>query len=134
VTHFLDALVDDKISFDSIAGTEIFEKLKDSFISQGYAFKENDAEIEFDKELELLFDDNTKERLRKLFKSKIIFILLKIYFSEKFMKINKEEDKDKDNLNGDTVKEEQDKDIYNTRKRFMILFLYERDKIKLNKK
>ena len=88
VTHFLDALVDDKISLDTIAGPEVFERLKDSLISQGYAFKENEAEIEFDKELDLLFDDFTKEKLRKLFKSKIFFLnypkffLRKIYENE----------------------------------------------------
>ncbi len=71
VTHFLDALINDKVSLDSIAGSEIFERLKDSLISQGVAFKENEGEIEFDKELDNIFDDPTKEKLRKLFKSNI---------------------------------------------------------------
>jgi len=73
VTHFLDALINDKVSLDSIAGPEIFEKLKESLISQGFAFKEIDGEIEFDKELDAIFDEGSKEKLRKLFKSKNIF-------------------------------------------------------------
>jgi len=74
VTHFLDALIHDKISLDSIAGPEILDKLKDSLISQGIAFKENEGEIEFDKELDTIFDEVTKEKLRKLFKSISLFI------------------------------------------------------------
>ena len=69
VTHFLDALINDKISLDNIAGPETFQKLKDSLITQGIAFKENEGEIEFDKELDMIFDFETKEKLRKLFKS-----------------------------------------------------------------
>jgi len=75
VTHFLDALINDKVSLDSIAGQETFEKLKDSLISQGIAFKENEGEIEFDKELDTIFDESTKDKLRKLFKS-IFFITI----------------------------------------------------------
>lgn len=69
VTHFLDALINDKVSLDKIAGPDTFEKLRDSFISQGISFKEIEGEIEFDKELDLIFDESTKEKLRKLFKS-----------------------------------------------------------------
>lgn len=75
VTHFLDALINDKVSLDSIAGPEMFERLKDSLISQGIAFKENEGEIEFDKELDAVFDEATKEKLRKLFKSKFFLFI-----------------------------------------------------------
>lgn len=69
VTHFLDALINDKLSLEHIAGPEIIDKLRDSLISQGISFKEAEGEIEFDKELDLIFDESTKEKLRKLFKS-----------------------------------------------------------------
>jgi hypothetical protein len=67
VTHFLDALISDKISINSIVSIETYEKLKDSLISQGVAFKEKGSEIEFDKEIDLLFDQNTKEKIKNLF-------------------------------------------------------------------
>ena len=41
------------------------------------------GEIEFDKELDLLFDDFTKEKLRKLFKSKIFFLNFPKFFLRK---------------------------------------------------
>jgi hypothetical protein len=70
VTYFLDALVDDKISLDSIAGPELLDNIKDSLIAQGNAFKINQNDVEFDKELELLLDETTKEKLRKIYNSK----------------------------------------------------------------
>lgn len=70
VLHFLDALVNEKTSLDVIAGPETFDKLKDILIMQGITFNEKDGEMNFDQELELMFDCETKEKLIKLFKSK----------------------------------------------------------------
>lgn len=72
VTHFLDALINDKISIESVSSPETLEKLKDILISQGLAFKENNGVLDFDKELELMFDKETIEKLKKLFKSNIL--------------------------------------------------------------
>lgn len=68
VTHFLDALVNDKISLENIVTPEIFLKLKETLIAQGMAFKSNEDELDFDQEIDLLFDESTKEKIRKLFK------------------------------------------------------------------
>ena len=76
VTHFLDALVNDKISLESITGPDTFNKLKVILISQGIAFEEKDGELDFDKELDLMFDAGTKDKLKKLFKSKKIILLI----------------------------------------------------------
>ena len=70
VTRFLDALVNDKISIDHLVNPEIFNKLKDSLIAQGLAFQEIEGEMEFDKEIETLFEESTKEKIKKLFQCK----------------------------------------------------------------
>lgn len=70
VTHFLDALINDKASIDSIASDETLNKLKEILIAQGISFIEANGELDFDKELDLMFDNETKEKLKKLFKSK----------------------------------------------------------------
>ena len=114
VTHFLDALINDKISLDTIAGTETLEKLKQSLICQGLAFKEYDGELEFDKELDLIFDVQTKEKIRKLFRSKknkLFFYLTKL---EKYLNMKKLEDENTSNNKEDGIE---------SRKRFMLLFL-----------
>jgi len=74
VLHFLDALVNDKTSLEGIAGSETFQKLKDILIMQGITFEAKDGEINFDQELEKMFDGETKEKLKKLFRSKVYFI------------------------------------------------------------
>lgn len=71
VTHFLDALVNDKIALERIVTPEIIEKLKESLIAQGLAFKANENELDFDKEICMLFDETTREKIKKLFKSKL---------------------------------------------------------------
>lgn len=75
VTHFLDALISDKICINTIVTPNIYEKLKESLLSQGIAFKENDSEIEFDKEIDMLFDKNTKEKIRNLFAGELIKLI-----------------------------------------------------------
>jgi len=75
VTNFLDALVNDKISLHSIVTPEIFDKLKERLIAQGLAFRANEKELDFDKEIDLLFDEATREKIKKLFKSKLFFLI-----------------------------------------------------------
>jgi len=67
-THFLDAIVNDKIGIENIVTPETFDKLKESLIAQGMAFKQNENELDFDKEIKLLFDKATREKIKKLFK------------------------------------------------------------------
>lgn len=76
VTHFLDALVNDKICLDYMVSPEIFDKLKESLIAQGLAFRATDTELDFDKEIDILFDETTREKIKKLFKSKFLFLFL----------------------------------------------------------
>jgi len=75
VLHFLDALLNEKTSLDVIAGSETFDKLKHILIMQGITFNLKDGELDFDQELEMMFDNETKEKLKKLFKSKILTTL-----------------------------------------------------------
>ena len=44
-------------------------KLNDSLISVGYSFIEVNNTLEFDKELETLFDERTMKMIKKLFES-----------------------------------------------------------------
>jgi len=78
VVHFLDALVHDKICLDTLVTPEILERLKVSLISQGFAFKANENCVDFDQEIENLFDEATKDRIKELFKSNLSFIFIKI--------------------------------------------------------
>jgi len=82
VTHFLDALINDKISLDYIITPEIYDKLKENLIAQGFAFRAKDNELEFDQEIDLLFDEATREKIKKLFKC--IKKNIKKYLMEKF--------------------------------------------------
>lgn len=112
VTHFLDAIVKDKVSLDTIITPEIFDKLKNSLIAQGMAFKAYDYELEFDQEIELLFDEFTKAKIKKLFKSIVYFIY--IHSIAKFKQIKSTQSERK-------IKHEEEMVVI--RKRFMVLFL-----------
>jgi hypothetical protein len=83
LVHFLDALLDDKVSCDYITNDENYEKLKDSLIMQGVAFSKKDGIITFDKELEQMFDQETIEKIKKLFGSKNILTKICINFTKK---------------------------------------------------
>ena len=69
LSHFLNALIEDKLSLDYIASPDIMNKLNDSLISVGYSFIEVNNTLEFDKELETLFDERTMKMIKKLFES-----------------------------------------------------------------
>jgi len=70
VTHFLDALLEDKINIDKIVGAETLKKISESMLMQGKGFMfKDDGEIEFEKELEHIFDEETKEKISLIFNS-----------------------------------------------------------------
>lgn len=74
---FLQALVDDKIDIEKFVGMYKLEKLNYSLLAQGKLFINNEIKdnIEFDKEIDSLFDENMKESVKKLFKSKKHFLI-----------------------------------------------------------
>lgn len=71
VSHFLDALVEDKISFEHVAGPDLSKKLHESLLAQGLSINIKDETYEIDKEFINLFDDKTKEYINDLVKSKL---------------------------------------------------------------
>ena len=79
LAHFLNALIEDKLSLEYIASPGILKKFNDSLISVGYSFAEVNNTLEFDKELEALFDENTMKMIKKLFQSENIFTYRKAY-------------------------------------------------------
>jgi hypothetical protein len=70
--YFLQALVDDKIDLEKFVGMYKLEKLNYSLLAQGKLFIHNEMKenIEFDREIDSLFDENMKESVKRLFKSK----------------------------------------------------------------
>ena len=74
ISHFLNALIEDKMSIENIASPDILNKLKDSLISVGNSFDEVNNLIEYDKELDNLFDENTIGIIRKLYESNHIIL------------------------------------------------------------
>ena len=68
--NFLDGILNDKFSLDYIIGTEYNDKFKDMFILEGWSLSEKNGNLEFDKELEYLFDNGIKEKMIKFYKSK----------------------------------------------------------------
>lgn len=69
LAHFLEALLEEKISLETIASPDVIEKFKTCLLSKGQAYKENSEKLEFDKELDSLFDEKTKTTLEKLIRS-----------------------------------------------------------------
>ena len=78
------------------------------------SFFKMQQKLDFDKELDLIFDVQTKEKIRKLFRSKknkLFFYLTKL---EKYLNMKKLEDENTSNNKEDGIE---------SRKRFMLLFL-----------
>jgi len=69
VTHFLDALINDRVSFEEIVGNDTYEKMKKNLIMQGLSFENKNGELNFEKELEMIFDEETKDKIFKMFRS-----------------------------------------------------------------
>ena len=77
VAHFLDSLIDNKVSLENIiTDSELLRKLEKTIVTKGLAFEVADEKILFDEELENLFDLNTKEEIQTLLRS--IYILKNI--------------------------------------------------------
>lgn len=82
VSHFLNALIEDQLTLENIVSPEVMERLKGSYLSRGLAYDKQDMEnkLYFDKELEHLFDENSKKIIEKLYESKFFqFNNRKIY-------------------------------------------------------
>lgn len=73
VTNFLDSLLMNKIAIEDIIGVDAMEKLKEKLFPQGLAFEETDGLVEFDKELDLIFEGEVKDKIKQLFKSIVFF-------------------------------------------------------------
>lgn len=67
----LNALIEDKLTIDKIISPQVLDKFKNNMISQGEAFNEFNGKIDFDKELDKIFDEKTKEHILGLHSSKI---------------------------------------------------------------
>ena len=70
--YFLQALVDDKIDIEKFVGMYKLDRLNFSLFTQGKLFRENEniENLEFEKEIDDLFDENMKDVIKNLFKSK----------------------------------------------------------------
>jgi hypothetical protein len=70
VSHFMNALIEDKYSLNSLASAETILKMNKSLLTKGLAFDQNkENQVFFDEELENLFDPKTKEVIKTLFRS-----------------------------------------------------------------
>lgn len=105
VAHFLNALIEDKMTLDYLVPPEISKRLEHLLVPRGLAFEKSNSneEVIYDEELEKLFDGKTKEIIKNLFKKKYLAT---------------------DNTNNlMELKKENDKTIYEHRKKFLVLFL-----------
>jgi len=69
INNLLNALIEDKLSLENLITPELSERLKESMISRGYLYSVNTEEIEFDKEIQNLFDI-------------LLYKIFKLYFVE----------------------------------------------------
>jgi len=60
------------LSFQQLCGPVLINKIEGCLLAQGLSFEEMQGEIEFDKELENLFDPDSKKIIRTIVKSNII--------------------------------------------------------------
>jgi hypothetical protein len=65
--NFLSALSEDSIDITHVVDQSVSDQISELFLSQGIAFKEKNKEIFIDKELESLFDESSKQLLKKLY-------------------------------------------------------------------
>jgi len=73
VAHFLDSLLNEKVPFESLINNhKLLERFEKINISKAYAFEKEEESDLFDEEIEDLFDNKTKEKLKKLLRSKTL--------------------------------------------------------------
>lgn len=65
----MDALIDERIFLESILSQNLIEKFNDSMISKGYSYEINQDHLDIDKEIDTLFDENTRKIIKELIKS-----------------------------------------------------------------
>ena len=131
LAHFLNALLHDKIGLDVVIDTEILLKFKESLLSKGQAFNEWEEKVELDKELESLFDENTKRIVNDIIHSKVIkekvFIETthenNIYATQKIIKNSKKIDDTKTKKIKNSSSKSASEENYNFNKKFSVLFL-----------
>ncbi len=70
INNLLNALIEDKLRLENLITPELSERLKESMISRGNLYSASTEEIEFDKEIQNLFDDDSKKFLNELYKGK----------------------------------------------------------------
>ena len=74
ISHFLNALIEDKLNLDSIINNSLYEKISNSILSQGLSFDNNDDnKLIFDPEIANLLDENSKGIIENLFRSIITY-------------------------------------------------------------
>ena len=79
-SNILNALIEDKISLENVVSADLMDKIKDSNLSKGIAYKQkNDNKVFFDQELETLFNEKTKDIIKELFESNFFMFYLENY-------------------------------------------------------
>ena len=70
LNHFLDAIINEKLFLESVASQNLINKFNHSMISKGYSYEiKPNSNIEFDMEIDKLFDEGTKKILKEHIKS-----------------------------------------------------------------
>jgi len=68
IGRFLGAMLEDKLSIDSLINTEMMNKINKSLFAQGMSFDEIDGNLKIDSELDSLFGENMKNIIISNFK------------------------------------------------------------------
>ena len=76
LAHFLNSLIDDKLNLESFS-PELYKKLNDCAFTKGKSFDNNELNLNIDKELKDLFDENYKKMLQYQLKSILLFLIKK---------------------------------------------------------
>jgi hypothetical protein len=105
LSKIFHALLEGKLSLEKFTNIEVGEKLKNSFLSKGSAFKNEDLQI-IDEEIEKLLDPNTKEELSRLVRKKYLKSYTNNYYA-----LNKETNK-KANLDESAKEAEINKKLF----------------------
>jgi len=69
---FLDAIIDDKIEISNLLSKSTLSKFENSFLSYGRSYCEINGVPNFDKEIEELLDEKTKNLIKVTVKGKLL--------------------------------------------------------------
>ena len=70
LNNFLKAIIEDKININNLITKNTLAKIENSFMGLGKSYHEINGEINFDSELDLLMDKQTKQLILNQSKSK----------------------------------------------------------------